>query len=110
MNRSEEDVARTHRTFSPEFKRAAVREVTNKFRTVADVARENGLVAQTLGNRLGQEVRAGGPGAAAGGEDVAHAGLLDVVEIVTCLPDGLRGHGVLRQGVSASKIVVTVQP
>jgi transposase len=36
--------------FSPEFKEAAVREVVEKSRPVADVARENGLVAQTLGN------------------------------------------------------------
>ena len=36
--------------FSPEFREAAVREVIEKSRPVADVARENGLVAQTLGN------------------------------------------------------------
>jgi transposase-like protein len=36
--------------FSPEFKEAAVREVIEKSRPIADVARENGLVAQTLGN------------------------------------------------------------
>ena len=36
--------------FSPEFREAAVREVIVKSRPVADVARENGLVAQTLGN------------------------------------------------------------
>ena len=36
--------------FSPEFKEAAVREVVEKSRPVADVAREDGLVAQTLGN------------------------------------------------------------
>jgi len=36
--------------FSPEFKEAAVREVLDKSRPIADVARENGLVAQTLGN------------------------------------------------------------
>jgi transposase len=35
---------------SPEFKEAAVREVIDKSRPIADVARENGLVAQTLGN------------------------------------------------------------
>ncbi len=35
---------------SPEFREAAVREVIEKSRPVADVARENGLVAQTLGN------------------------------------------------------------
>ena len=37
-------------TFSPEFREAAVREVIDKSRPIADVARENGLVAQTLGN------------------------------------------------------------
>jgi transposase-like protein len=36
--------------YSPEFKEAAVREVIDKSRAVADVARENNLVAQTLGN------------------------------------------------------------
>jgi len=36
--------------YSPEFKEAAVREVIDRSRPVADVARENGLVAQTLGN------------------------------------------------------------
>lgn len=36
--------------FSPEFREAAVREVIEKSRPVADVARENGLVAQTLSN------------------------------------------------------------
>src|SRR5665647_1477159 len=36
--------------FSPEFRAAAVREVIEKSRPIADVARENGLVAQTLGN------------------------------------------------------------
>lgn len=36
--------------FSPEFKEAAVREVIDRSRSLADVARENGLVAQTLGN------------------------------------------------------------
>lgn len=36
--------------FSPEFREAAVREVIEKSRPIADVARENGLVAQTLGN------------------------------------------------------------
>ncbi len=36
--------------FSAEFREAAVREVIEKSRAVADVARENGLVAQTLGN------------------------------------------------------------
>jgi len=38
------------RRFSPEFREAAVREVIDKSRPIADVARENGLVAQTLGN------------------------------------------------------------
>lgn len=36
--------------FSPEFREAAIREVIEKSRPIADVARENGLVAQTLGN------------------------------------------------------------
>jgi transposase len=36
--------------FSAEFKDAAVREVIDRSRPVADVARELGLVAQTLGN------------------------------------------------------------
>ncbi len=40
----------TRRKFSAEFKEAAVREVIDKSRPIADVARENGLVAQTLGN------------------------------------------------------------
>jgi len=43
-------MTRKHRTFSPEFKEAAVREVIEKSRPIADVARENDLVAQTLGN------------------------------------------------------------
>lgn len=37
-------------SYSPEFREAAVREVIDKSRNIADVARENGLVAQTLGN------------------------------------------------------------
>lgn len=36
--------------YSPEFKEAAVGEVIKNSRPVADVARENGIVAQTLGN------------------------------------------------------------
>jgi|GEM_PF-279422 len=36
--------------FSPEFREAAVREVIEKSRPIADVAQENGLVAQALGN------------------------------------------------------------
>lgn len=36
--------------YSPEFRDAAVREVIDKSRPIAVVARENGLVAQTLGN------------------------------------------------------------
>jgi transposase len=36
--------------YSPEFREAAVREVIDKSRPIATVARENGLVAQTLGN------------------------------------------------------------
>ena len=43
-------MASTRRRFSPEFKEAAVREVLDKSRGIADVARENGLVPQTLGN------------------------------------------------------------
>jgi len=43
-------VASSRRRFSPEFREAAVREVIDKSRPIADVARENGLVAQTLGN------------------------------------------------------------
>ena len=36
--------------YSPEFKQAAVEEVIRNSRAIADVARENGIVAQTLGN------------------------------------------------------------
>lgn len=36
--------------YSPEFKLAAVHEVIKNSRAIADVARENGIVAQTLGN------------------------------------------------------------
>ena len=36
--------------YSPEFRVAAVREVIDRSRPIADVARELGLVAQTLGN------------------------------------------------------------
>lgn len=36
--------------YSPEFKEAVVLEVISNSRAVADVARENGVVAQTLGN------------------------------------------------------------
>lgn len=36
--------------YSPEFREAAIREVIDKSRPIADVARENGLVAQTLGS------------------------------------------------------------
>mgnify|MGYP001797558618 CR=1 FL=1 len=36
--------------YSREFREAAVREVIDKSRPIAVVARENGLVAQTLGN------------------------------------------------------------
>lgn len=43
-------MSNNRRKFSPEFREAAVREVIEKSRPVADVARENGLVAQTLGN------------------------------------------------------------
>jgi len=43
-------VSSRRKKFSPEFREAAVREVIEKSRPVAVVARENGLVAQTLGN------------------------------------------------------------
>ena len=43
-------MSNSRRKFSPDFREAAVREVIEKSRPVADVARENGLVAQTLGN------------------------------------------------------------
>jgi transposase-like protein len=46
-------VSSKRREYSPEFREAAVREVIDKSRSVADVARENGLVAQTLGNWVG---------------------------------------------------------
>lgn len=36
--------------YSPEFKEAVVLEVIRNSRPIADVARENGVVAQTLGN------------------------------------------------------------
>lgn len=36
--------------YSAEFKEAAVLEVIRNSRAIADVARENGIVAQTLGN------------------------------------------------------------
>jgi transposase len=36
--------------YSPEFKEAAVREVVDNSRTIADVARSLGVVEQTLGN------------------------------------------------------------
>jgi transposase len=38
------------RKYSPEFKKAAVHEVVKNSRAIAEVARENGVVAQTLGN------------------------------------------------------------
>ncbi len=38
------------RKFTPEFKAEAVRSVIDGSRPIADVAREYGLVAQTLGN------------------------------------------------------------
>jgi len=43
-------MAKRQNKYSPEFREAAVREVIDKSRPIADVARENGLVAQTLGN------------------------------------------------------------
>lgn len=36
--------------YSPEFRAQAVREVIEKSRTIAEVARELGLIEQTLGN------------------------------------------------------------
>jgi transposase len=36
--------------YSPEFRDAAVREVIDRSRPIADVARDLGLVSQTLGN------------------------------------------------------------
>lgn len=36
--------------YSPEFREAAVREVVDRSRSIADVARELGVVEQTLGN------------------------------------------------------------
>lgn len=43
-------MSRQRSSYSPEFREAAVREVIDKSRPIAAVARENGLVAQTLGN------------------------------------------------------------
>jgi transposase-like protein len=43
-------VASRRAKYSPEFKEAAVLEVIKNSRPIADVARENGIVAQTLGN------------------------------------------------------------
>lgn len=43
-------MASSRKKYSPEFREAAVREVIDRSRPIADVARENGLVAQTLGN------------------------------------------------------------
>lgn len=43
-------MGKSNAKFSREFKEAAVREVIEKSRPIADVARENGLVSQTLGN------------------------------------------------------------
>lgn len=40
----------TNRKFSPEFKAEAVRAVISSSRTVADVAREHGIGAETLRN------------------------------------------------------------
>jgi transposase len=48
MNRGD-IVASKQGKYSPEFREAAVREVIDKSRPIADVARENNLVAQTLG-------------------------------------------------------------
>ena len=46
-------MASPRKKYSPEFREAAVREVIDRSRPIADVARENGLVAQTLGNWVG---------------------------------------------------------
>lgn len=43
-------MAAQRKKYSPEFREAAVREVIERSRPIAEVARENGLVAQTLGN------------------------------------------------------------
>lgn len=43
-------MASGRKRYSPEFKEAAVREVIDRSRPIAEVARENGIVAQTLGN------------------------------------------------------------
>lgn len=43
-------MASNRKRYSPEFKEAAVREVIDRSRPIAEVARENGIVAQTLGN------------------------------------------------------------
>lgn len=37
---------------SPEFRATVAREVIERSRPIADAARENGLIAQTLGNRV----------------------------------------------------------
>lgn len=47
--------------YSPEFRQAAVDEVIRNSRAIADVARENGIVAQTLGNWVAA-YRAANPG------------------------------------------------
>ncbi len=44
--------------YSPDFREQAVRAVTDNSRPVADVARELGLVAQTLGNWVNEYRRA----------------------------------------------------
>lgn len=43
-------MARKNSRYSPEFREAAVKEVIDRSRPIADVARELGLVEQTLGN------------------------------------------------------------
>jgi transposase len=47
--------------YSPEFREAAVREVVDNSRTIADVARSLGVVEQTLGNwvKTYRQARAG---------------------------------------------------
>ena len=43
-------MARKSAKYSPEFKNACVQEVVKNSRPIVDVARENGVVPQTLGN------------------------------------------------------------
>jgi len=43
-------VSKNRGRFTPEFRAAAVHEVIGNSRSIADVARQHGIVAQTLGN------------------------------------------------------------